>query len=604
LAAVSILRTISASSPLVAKLVASALDYPEADAGMRNIHAWIGLRDLIGAALRVEEILSNMGALHRDETIFTLARIAGDLANAPGGVLGPEARAWTRDLLVQGGDSPHALQRAIAHALEGLPSDRPVAHAHVLFALQVLATVRGSVSAPPPHDSYLAFMMLVLNDYIPEWRLPAEAEMTSTERSLSAMFLSSAFNRSDDSLRFLLRTVDIMGSEPTHGTFTSEQWATIQEEAFGVPFAEYVEAFLAPMLLLSKGWGFKTTPIVFPEEWVTGERAWLYERWLDEASVTVERAVQAFSERPLPSGLLGLPPAFFRTPFLKVDGKLVGLSPWHVRDHASLGTWAKLNAASKKVLNTTSIQAFSSAFGYFVESWCARLAREAAVAVTTSENLLLPSKPGAADEIEDLVFQDGDLVVLMSVKASLVPEPSLKAADSSDAPVQWLRRFFFEDVSEAKGKGYRGGAVHLLDKKVQQLRGGAFEDRGISRNATVLPAIVCFDNIGESGILYKWLEEECRRRSLLRDDVRPLTVITPEDFEGLMALRAKGQGVCRLLFEKTQPLERWGPLDQFLFGRVQDSRELRLPSMEARFHALVQRSLQLIPRRGSPDDED
>jgi hypothetical protein len=589
---------------LVAKLIASALERPEADVAMRNVHAWVGLRDLVGGALRVEDILSNIGALNRDETLFTLARIAGDLANAPGGVLGPEARAWTRDLLVKGRDFPHPLQRAIAEAVERLPLDRTIAHAHVVFALQVLAAVRGSVSAPAPHDNYLAFMMLAVNDYIPEWRTSAQTEMTSTERSLASMFLTSAFNRSDDSLRFLLRTIDIMGSQPKRGTFTVEQWAKIQEEAFGVPFPEYAEAFLAPMLLMSKGWGFKTTPIVFPEEWVTGDRAKLYERWLDEASLPVEAAVQSFAERPLPSGLFALSAAFFRTPFLKIDGRLVGLSPWHVRDHATLGTWAKLNAASKKVLNTTSNQSFSSAFGYFVESWCARIAREAADAVSTSEALLLPTSPGAADEIEDLVFQDGDLVVLMSVKASLVPEPSLKAADASDAPVQWLRKFFFEDVAEAKGKGYRGGAVHLLNKKVQQLRAGAFERQGISKNATVLPAIVCFDNVGESGILYKWLEEECRRRALFGGDVRPLTVITPEDFESLMALRARGQSVCRLLFEKTQPRQRWGPLDQFLFGRVQDSRELRLPSMEARFHALVQRSLQRIPRRGTSDGED
>jgi hypothetical protein len=67
-------RTLSAASPLIAKLIASALNRPEADVAMRNVHAWVGLRDLVGGALRVDEIVSNMGALNRDETVQTSSR--------------------------------------------------------------------------------------------------------------------------------------------------------------------------------------------------------------------------------------------------------------------------------------------------------------------------------------------------------------------------------------------------------------------------------------------------------------------------------------------------------------------------------------------------
>lgn len=104
-----------------------------------------------------------------------------------------------------------------------------------------------------------------------------------------------------------------------------------------------------------------------------------------------------------------------------------------------------------------------------------------------------------------------------------------------------------------------------------------------------------FDNITDTGVLYKWLEEECARRGVFADSrVRPLTVITPEDYEGLLALGARGDGICRLLMEKTELFKRWGPLDQFLFERVDDSIELRLRTMPVRFQGLVNRSVERL----------
>lgn len=146
--------------------------------------------------------------------------------------------------------------------------------------------------------------------------------------------------------------------------------------------------------------------------------------------------------------------------------------------------------------------------------------------------------------------------------------------------------------AEAKKSGYRGGAVYLLDRKVQRLRAGEYEKYGLKRDALVLPGVLSFDNVGESGVLYKWLEQESQRRGLLTDArVRPLTVITPEDYEGLLALGVRGDGVCRLLMEKTEARRKWGPLDIFLSEKVGNSIELRLGSMPQRFRDLVDRSV-------------
>lgn len=173
-----------------------------------------------------------------------------------------------------------------------------------------------------------------------------------------------------------------------------------------------------------------------------------------------------------------------------------------------------------------------------------------------------------------------------------MPEASLKTAESYGDVIQWLRKFFFEEPKSAKNRGYRGGALYLLDKKIRRLRAGDYERFGLKRDATILPGVICFDNVGESGILYKWLEEECHKRGLLFVDerVRPLTVVTPENYEGLMALGARGDGVCKLLVEKTELQRKWGPFDIFLSEKVNDSIELRLGSMERRFRDLVDRS--------------
>ena len=571
---------------------------------MANVHSWAGLRDLVGVEMPPEKILSNAASFHRDETLFTLARIAADLANADGGVLGTTARSWTRDLLIQRQGSTNPLEAAVAHAVAQLAPERPIAHAHVIFFLQVHTVAKGSASGTIPRDGYLAFMMLAANDHIPEWSEAGPVELTTAERVLAPAFLSTIFNRSDDAMRGLLRLVDVLGRYSRRDFPDRSVWDVVQREAFGTTFDEYAEMFLTPMYLIARGWGDDRVPVVFPQEFSGRDEreSALYHRWFKEASLPIDKAVQEFATRPLPSGLLGLPVAFFRTPFIDFGDKLVGLSPWHVRDHALFGTWAKLNAACKRVLKTDSIQTFASAFGYCFEEACADIAREAAGSSQFRDRLILPSQPGADDEIEDVVLVDGEVVALLSAKASLVPEASLKTADGYGDVVRWLRKFFFEEPSEARKTGYRGGAVYLLDRKVQRLRAGEYEKYGLKRDALVVPGIISFDNVGESGALYNWLEQECERRHLLADDrVRPLTVITPENYEGLMALGARGDGICRLLLEKTELQRRWGPLDVFLSERVGDSIELRLGSMPSRFQDLVNRSVARLREAGSEE---
>jgi hypothetical protein len=321
------------------------------------------------------------------------------------------------------------------------------------------------------------------------------------------------------------------------------------------------------------------------------ERA-LCGRWLDEASMTLDEARTAFSSRQMASGLLGFTPEFFRKPFVRMDQQnLVCLSPWHMRDHALFGTWFKLNEAAKKVLKTKDNQRYSSALGYSFEHWCASIAKEASESGDFTGSLILPSESGAEDEIEDVVVVEGNVIALFSAKAKLVREASLKTANYVEHTVEWLRQFFFESEVDAKAKGHRAGVAVLLDKRVTKIRNGEFD--GLDRNMIVLPCVISFDNVGESGILYRWLAEECAKRNLLsaRPDVRPITVLTPVDYEGLMSLGAEGLGVCRVLMERTGSEWAEGPLDQFIYDRAPGNKLMRLPSMQPRFTQFAERSV-------------
>jgi len=155
-------------------------------------------------------MIANFRRFDRVHALLKLAHLASVLANSPGSIMGERARAWTRDLLVERRESGNPVEVAVGTALDALPLDRAVAHAHVVFLLQVLALVHGGTAGEVPHDGYLALMMLAGNDYIPEWAA-TDRPLGDMQDALASIVLCASFNRSDDLVRTLVRTVDIMG---------------------------------------------------------------------------------------------------------------------------------------------------------------------------------------------------------------------------------------------------------------------------------------------------------------------------------------------------------------------------------------------------------
>lgn len=100
--------------------------------------------------------------------------------------------------------------------------------------------------------------------------------------------------------------------------------------------------------------------------------------------------------------------------------------------------------------------------------------------------------------------------------------------------------------------------------------------------------------------MYKWIEDETRRLGILsaRPQVRPLTILTPDEYEALLGLGTKRRRICDVLIEKTRTEHKWGRSDRFLFDREPEARAFRLPGMEERYKDLVDRSLDRLRQAG------
>ena len=67
---------------------------------MEHVKRWTPLSELVGQAMPVEQIVEAIRPFSRRDGLFSLCRIAGDLANADGGLMGAEARGvkWDFEL--------------------------------------------------------------------------------------------------------------------------------------------------------------------------------------------------------------------------------------------------------------------------------------------------------------------------------------------------------------------------------------------------------------------------------------------------------------------------------------------------------------------------
>ena len=106
-----------------------------------------------------------------------------------------------------------------------------------------------------------------------------------------------------------------------------------------------------------------------------------------------------------------------------------------------------------------------------------------------------------------------------------------RGAGSGDNVVDWFDDFLFRP---SRGRYAAGGAV-LLSEKVNRIRRGDYESRGVPKGVRIFPVIVTYDTLGETDALYRWIERRCAEAGFLQQaDVEPLTLGDVEDFERLI----------------------------------------------------------------------
>ena len=113
--------------------------------------------------------------------------------------------------------------------------------------------------------------------------------------------------------------------------------------------------------------------------------------------------------------------------------------------------------------------------------------------------------------------------------------------------------------------------------------------------------VVTYDSLGETDVLYRWIEEECRQRGLLQgDEIGPVTLARIDEFEQLMAHAADGRSVVGLL-RRREHGDRHRRLDQILGENPLPPNRRRLAFLNENYHSVSARIIQRRFGRGPAD---
>jgi len=399
-----------------------------------------------------------------------------------------------------------------------------VAHEEAIVFLEHLVLLYGADSGDAPSEAELAFWLLAASDHLEAWNEADARELNDTEMLAAEMVKSFRFNRSSvDGVRLMSRARGIFNTPPAEGSFaTPEAWANLQKSAFGDDFTHYFESFAIPLIMLSHSWGKHADlkhaiPVLVPAHLRNhfGTEGDYFVRHLADLTCTRDEARAEILKRMRPDGLLPhAPTALLRRPFVDLQngGEIVAVSPWYVRAIGRTGIWAKYLAGAKAQLgDKRGGDEWSIAFGQMLEDWCRRYAKRAEAAARRPFTVELPTHPGAADEIEDVVGVEDAGVTMFSVKGRLVREDVARHAISRSKLLDWYEQFFFKE----KTAKYRVGVVAQLSARIDMVRAGKFEPR-VRRDARIFPVLVTYDNLCDNVMLSAWLNDRCKAHGLLQ----------------------------------------------------------------------------------------
>jgi hypothetical protein len=541
---------------------------------------------IFGAPVPADALLARVRMYSWRKSLAQLAELAAIVANTPDHAKSELVRRLTVDPLRDVSCANEAIRRNAVAALANRRNEMVLAHEEALLFLQHLVILEGLEDGPAPSRSEIAFWLAGANDHIEEAWAEDSSSLSAGERLAAEMIRASRYNNNPDMLRTFVRTAAIFGTpSPMAPLNDVDLWRELQHEAFGMSFTDFFETGPSLISILAQGWGLDgRLPVVDSAELgsaLASSDPLASLRWMigDRQSIVAETR-----KRMRSNGLPRTPTALLHTPIVEVmPGKHIAVSPWAMLNQLRTGIWARYLAAAKSSKTKIGVDEWNASFGYMVEGWCGRVARAAKASPACSATILIPSHPGARDEIEDVVVIEGRNAILFSVKSRLVEAKVSREALSPAVTLAWFDEFFF---APKKGK-FRPGAAALLSARIDKLRAGEFERFGAQRDLRVYPVIVTYDSLGENDLWYRQFEKECGRRSILQQtDVGPLTLARVNDFEQLMIRAAKGKSISGLLTNRERG-DQHRRLDQIIYEVNGPGFADRLPLFDADFENLT-----------------
>jgi hypothetical protein len=546
---------------------------------------------VFGATLDPRELIARIQTFDWRASLIKLAQIASVAANDDDPKAGRAQKMMVDGILSLKASTPEAAPLVLRarRYVESPPGDLIIAHEEALLLLQHIVILHGPEldSDELPGDGEVALWLLGAAQALFAWAEENSRNLTSREELLAEQARVFRYNRGGDALMLAVRAHGIFGQPPSHG-WVAQNWAAVQHAAFGCEFSEYFERLVLPVYMLSHRWGVDNNgrveyPLFQPKQFEPMGAAGLQMQERLRALSQTRPQLQAAIRKQMAKGqvLPHAPTALIHNPFVYLgEDRVLAVSPWAVRTFMKSGLWAKFLGAAKAVHrdNDRGGLEWLRAFGLMFEEWV-RHAATAAAASAPPGRIILPSKPGAADEIEDAVVHEGQAAVFFSAKGRMVNERAARRAVSHTVVVDAYDDYLFHKADEDAG----AGAIRLLSARIDMLRAGKFEPT-LARDTRVYPVILTYDNLGGNVLLHKWIRERCAAEGLLQqDNVAAPTLASIEDFERLMAYAAAGGSVVDVFKERDG---KWGEsrLDAQLYALPKHP---RIPGMEEAFHSLV-----------------
>jgi hypothetical protein len=504
---------------------------------LRYLHPYETAETLSGTPMAATDLVGLVSRYSWRQTFQGLAILSGVVANSPDGPLGERVRTLTIDPLRELAARLSASDPRWANILTSVSSRRSsmtLAHEEVILFLQHLVLLEGADPGEAPGEGEIALMLAGANGHLGDWT--EDSRTSQRDRLAAELSRILRFNNAPDMLRSFVRAFSIFSSKPVHGPLADETvWQGLQQQAFGGPFNDFFETVLGPLYILTSQWGREGSkyynPVLDMRDFLNQVKVVpaVFKEFFARLTTTRQQVQGELLRRP--DGLPRGPVSLIYRPFLEIDpSTFIATSPWTVLAQLRSGLWAHYLAAAKKIFPHRGAEdVWLPAFGYMVEGWCRRVAEQASKDLRGAR-VVLPTHPGAADEIEDVVIVEGDGAILFSVKASMMPMQAARGTGSAADTMGWFERFLF---AEAKGR-HAPGAARLLNDRISRIREGVYEDRGLGRNIRLFPVVITYDSLGESDTLYKWIEERRKQLGLLcHAAVAPLCLGDVEDFDGV-----------------------------------------------------------------------